>query len=52
LALLAQCGEILREDPPVIFLFQPPDIFAVSDVVSGFKARTDARIYLLDVTAN
>lgn len=49
LALLHQCGEILRDDPPAIFLFQPPDIFAVSDKVSGFQARTDARIYLLDV---
>lgn len=49
LQLLYRCGEILRDDPPVIFLFQPPDIFAVNQRVGGFKARTDARIYLLDV---
>lgn len=52
LSLLAKCGEILRDNPPAIFLFQPPDIFAVSDAVSGFKARTDARIYLQDVTVS
>jgi peptide/nickel transport system substrate-binding protein len=49
LALLQQAAEIFRDDPPVIFLFQPPDIFAVSDRVANFKARTDARVYLVDV---
>jgi peptide/nickel transport system substrate-binding protein len=52
LELLFECGDILYDDPPVIFLFQPPDIFAVSDRVRGFRARTDARIYLLDVTVS
>ncbi len=49
LALLHQASEIFHDDPPVIFLFQPPDIFALSDRVSNFRARTDARIYLVDV---
>jgi peptide/nickel transport system substrate-binding protein len=49
LALLHRCGEILHDDPPVIYLFQPPDIFAVGERVQGFAARNDARIYLLDV---
>jgi peptide/nickel transport system substrate-binding protein len=49
LALLHEAAEIFRDDPPVIFLFQPPDIFAVSDRVVNFRARNDARIYLLDV---
>jgi peptide/nickel transport system substrate-binding protein len=52
LTLLHQCGEILYDDPPVIYLFQPPDIFAVSDRVQGFTARNDARIYLLDTTVS
>jgi peptide/nickel transport system substrate-binding protein len=50
LTLLHRCGEILNDDPPTIFLFQPPDVFAVSDRVQGFTARNDARIYLLDTT--
>lgn len=37
-------------DPPVIYLFQPPDLFGVSKSVVGFKARHDARIDLLNVT--
>lgn len=49
LALLQECAEILRDDPPAIFLFQPPDIFGLSDRVKNFHARHDARIYLLDV---
>lgn len=49
LELLYQASEIFREDPPVIFLFQPPDIFALSDRVQNFRARTDARVYLVDV---
>jgi peptide/nickel transport system substrate-binding protein len=52
LNLLHRCGEILHDDPPVIYLFQPPDVFAVSERVQGFTARTDARIYLLDTTVS
>ncbi len=52
LTLLHRCGEILHDDPPAIYLFQPPDVFAVSERVQGFKARNDARIYLLDTTVS
>jgi len=50
LALLQNINVLLHDDPPVIFLFQPPDLFGVSRRVAGFMARHDARIDLLNVT--
>jgi len=41
---------LLYDDPPVIYLFQPPDLWGVSKHVVGFKARHDVRIDLLTVT--
>jgi peptide/nickel transport system substrate-binding protein len=50
LALLQNIDVLLYDDPPVVYLFQPPDLFGVSKRVDGFKARHDARIDLLAVT--
>lgn len=47
---LQDIDAMVYDDPPVIFLFQPPDLFAVSKNVAGFQARHDARIDLLGVS--
>ncbi|HET8629233.1 MAG TPA: ABC transporter substrate-binding protein [Thermomicrobiales bacterium] len=47
---LQDIDSMLYDDPPVIFLFQPPDLFGVAKNVAGFTARHDARIDLLGVT--
>jgi peptide/nickel transport system substrate-binding protein len=48
--LLEEAQQILHDDPPGLYLLHPPDMFAVTRKVQGFKARWDATIPLLGVT--
>ncbi len=48
--LLEQAQQILHDDPPGIYLLHPPDLFAFSKRVQGFKPRWDATIPLHGVT--
>ncbi len=48
--LLQQAQQVLHDDPPGIYLIHPPDMFAVSRRVQGFKPRWDATIPLNAVT--
>ncbi|HEV8307359.1 MAG TPA: ABC transporter substrate-binding protein [Methylomirabilota bacterium] len=48
--LLAEAQRILHEDPPGLYLLHPPDMFATSRKVQGFKPRWDATIPLFGVT--
>lgn len=43
--VLQEIGELLHDDPPGIFLFHPPDLFAVSSKVKGFHPRPDGVIW-------
>jgi peptide/nickel transport system substrate-binding protein len=43
--LLQEAAEVMREDPPVIFLFQPPDLYGVSSKVKNFEPRADAIVW-------
>lgn len=47
---LQQAQQILHDDPPGIYLLHPPDMFAFSRKVQGFKPRWDATIPLNGVT--
>lgn len=38
---LQDVAAFVREDAPVIFLMQPPDVYAVATGVTGFTPRTD-----------
>src|SRR5690554_6836161 len=49
-ALLQRIAEVLYEDPPAIFLFQPPELAAVSPRVRGYEARPDLVIAVENVT--
>ena len=48
--LLAEAQQILHDDPPGLYLLHPPDMFALSRGVQGFKPRWDATIPLTGVT--
>ena len=48
--LLADAQQVLHDDPPGLYLLHPPDAFALSRKVQGFKPRWDATIPLLGVT--
>jgi peptide/nickel transport system substrate-binding protein len=48
--LLQQAQQILHDNPPGIYLIHPPDMFAFSRKVQGFKPRWDATIPLNGVT--
>lgn len=45
-AKLQQIMEVLREDPPAIYLFQPHEVFAASPKVQGLATRSDMIIWL------
>lgn len=46
IALYKQATEILRDDPPGIFLHQQVDIYGVSKRVQGWKPRPDERLLI------
>ncbi|MBX5443679.1 ABC transporter substrate-binding protein [Sphaerobacter sp.] len=49
LALYHQAAQIMHDDPPMLFLVIPQDIYGVSKRVRGFQPRTDQVLWLFTV---
>ncbi len=49
-ALYQQMHELMRDDPPFIYLYQPTIFEAVSDRVSGYNPRAAEEYYLFQVS--
>jgi peptide/nickel transport system substrate-binding protein len=43
--LLQQAAQVMYDDPAVIFLFQPPELYGVGKKVKSFVARADAIVW-------
>ena len=43
-------AELMCDDPPVVFMFQEPDAFAINKAVKGFEPRKDLVIWFDTIT--
>jgi peptide/nickel transport system substrate-binding protein len=48
-AIYHEAGQMMHDDPPMLFLVVPRDIYGVNKRVKGFEARTDQVLWLFDV---
>jgi peptide/nickel transport system substrate-binding protein len=48
--LFYEMAEVLREDPPALFLYQPSDLTAMATNIDGFQPRSDLVIWFDSIT--
>jgi peptide/nickel transport system substrate-binding protein len=44
-----ECAQIMHDDPPMLYLVVPRDIYGVNSRVTGFEPRIDQVLWLFDV---